>query len=125
MDEDVLRAVVGGDEPVALLIAEPLDGSSWHAIPPLLCAAKRGGMHEATPCVAPTQKFAGLSPGRTGATVAGSSGGAGVSAVVQDVQRAGRLGRTARSTNRARAVLASSRRPSFWMRAAVATSRWL
>src|SRR6478752_1868326 len=39
MDEDVLRAVVGCDEPVALVVAEPLDCSSGHALPPLPCAA--------------------------------------------------------------------------------------
>src|SRR6478735_3307834 len=39
MDEDVLRAVVGCDEPVALVVAEPLDCSSGHALPPLHCAA--------------------------------------------------------------------------------------
>src|SRR6185436_19331945 len=30
MDEDVLRAVIGGDEPVTLVIAEPLDCSGRH-----------------------------------------------------------------------------------------------
>src|SRR4051794_10140288 len=35
MDEDVLRAVIGSDEPVALVVAEPLDSSSRHALPPL------------------------------------------------------------------------------------------
>src|SRR6476469_51021 len=39
MDEDVLRAIVGCDEPVALVVAEPLDCSSGHALPPLHCAA--------------------------------------------------------------------------------------
>src|SRR5215217_8896106 len=39
MDEHVLRAVVGRDEPVALIVAEPLDCSSGHALPPLHCAA--------------------------------------------------------------------------------------
>src|SRR5918996_3703309 len=34
VDEDVLRAVVRGDEPVPLLVAEPLDGSGCHAISP-------------------------------------------------------------------------------------------
>src|SRR3954467_9491760 len=35
MNEDVLRAIVGRDEPVALVVAEPLDSSSRHALPPL------------------------------------------------------------------------------------------
>src|SRR5690242_3577985 len=35
MDEDVLRAVIGRDEPVALVVAEPLDCSSRHLLPPL------------------------------------------------------------------------------------------
>src|ERR1700750_1446858 len=34
MNEDVLRAVIGRDEPVALVVAKPLYGSSMHALPP-------------------------------------------------------------------------------------------
>src|SRR3569623_481257 len=34
MHEDVLRAVIGRDEPVALVVAKPLYGSSRHALPP-------------------------------------------------------------------------------------------
>src|SRR6478752_2469187 len=34
MNEDVLRAVVGRNEPVALVVAEPLNSSSGHALPP-------------------------------------------------------------------------------------------
>src|SRR5437870_12062304 len=41
--EQVLALVVGRDEPEALLVAEPLHGSSCHRFPPgRLCAAKRG-----------------------------------------------------------------------------------
>src|SRR6185503_1330451 len=39
VDEDVLRAVIGCDEPVALVVAEPLDSSGRHTLPPLQCAA--------------------------------------------------------------------------------------
>ena len=40
MDEEVLRAVIGSDEAEALLVAEPLHGSSRHVIAPLrICAA--------------------------------------------------------------------------------------
>src|SRR6476620_11541412 len=39
MYEDVLGAVVGRDEPVALIVAKPLDCSSRHALPPHCCAA--------------------------------------------------------------------------------------
>src|ERR1700680_3857791 len=34
MDEQVLRLVIGRDEPEALLVAEPLYGSSSHCFPP-------------------------------------------------------------------------------------------
>src|SRR5215212_5220785 len=41
--EEVLALVVGRDEPEALVVAEPLDGSGCHGVPPgRLCAAKRG-----------------------------------------------------------------------------------
>src|ERR671918_470576 len=33
MDEDVLRAVIGRDEPEALVVTEPLHGSGWHVVP--------------------------------------------------------------------------------------------
>src|SRR5262245_28519307 len=40
VDEQVLRAVIGGDEAEALLVAEPLHGSTGHVLTPLvLCAA--------------------------------------------------------------------------------------
>src|SRR4051794_2512492 len=41
MDEDVLRAVIGSDEPVALVVAEPLDCSSRHLLPPLVVLRTR------------------------------------------------------------------------------------
>src|SRR5947208_2014509 len=34
MDEQVLSAFVGGDEAIALLLVEPLNGASCHARPP-------------------------------------------------------------------------------------------
>src|SRR5450755_120902 len=50
MNEQVLTLIVGGDEPVALLIAEPFDGSGCHVIfpPGTLRAAKRGRCTMAT-----------------------------------------------------------------------------
>src|SRR5450755_2090561 len=43
MAEEVLALVIGRDEAKALLVAEPLNGSSCHVFPPgRLCAAKRG-----------------------------------------------------------------------------------
>src|SRR5947209_18417474 len=43
MNKQVLTFVIGRDEAVALLIAEPLYGSCSHAFPPgRSCAAKRG-----------------------------------------------------------------------------------
>src|ERR671932_135473 len=39
MDEEILPGVVGGDEAVALVVAEPLDGSCCHAFLHWLCAA--------------------------------------------------------------------------------------
>src|SRR5207237_3676926 len=47
MNEHVLRAIVGCDEPVALVVAKPLDSSSGHVIPPLR-VLRRGGCNEAT-----------------------------------------------------------------------------
>src|SRR5579859_7495340 len=34
MDEQVLARIVGRDKAVALVVAEPLRGSSWHVFPP-------------------------------------------------------------------------------------------
>src|SRR6516165_3017601 len=43
MDEQILARVVRRDEPVALIVAEPLHSSGCHAFPPgRSCAAKRG-----------------------------------------------------------------------------------
>src|SRR4051794_9495431 len=43
VDEQVLALIVGRDEPEALVVAEPLNGSGCHWFPPgRLCAAKRG-----------------------------------------------------------------------------------
>src|SRR6188472_3754002 len=47
MDEDGLGAVVGRNEPVALVVAKPLDCSSRHELPPLMCC-ERGGFGKAT-----------------------------------------------------------------------------
>src|SRR5215217_8995531 len=43
VDEEVLASVVWFDEAVALVIAEPLHGSSGHSGPPVDGAARRGG----------------------------------------------------------------------------------
>src|SRR5437588_7497762 len=43
MDEQVLAGFIGRDEAVALVVAEPFDGSGCHLFPPgRSCAAKRG-----------------------------------------------------------------------------------
>jgi hypothetical protein len=36
MDEEILAAVLGGDEAVSLGIVEPLDGTGCHVFPPLI-----------------------------------------------------------------------------------------
>src|SRR5215216_848174 len=43
VDEEVLASVVWFDEAVALVVAEPLHGSSGHSGPPVDGAARRGG----------------------------------------------------------------------------------
>src|SRR5262245_6515638 len=40
MDEDIVRAIVGCDEPVALVIAEPLHGSGRHLASSYLCCER-------------------------------------------------------------------------------------
>src|SRR5919109_4192961 len=40
MDEYVVRAVVGCDEPVALVVADPLDGSGRHLASYFLCCER-------------------------------------------------------------------------------------
>ena len=70
MDEDVLRAVIGRDEPVALVVAEPLDSSGRHALPPLR-VLRTQRMHEATTASA-THKLSPVYPALTLGTVAGS-----------------------------------------------------
>src|SRR5215470_5889198 len=40
VDEHVVRAVVGCDEPVALVVAEPLDGSGRHLASYFLCCER-------------------------------------------------------------------------------------
>src|ERR671927_904593 len=46
MDKKILPGFVGGDEAVALVVAEPLDGSCCHAVLHGLCAAYAGGCEE-------------------------------------------------------------------------------
>src|SRR5450755_41656 len=44
MDEEILVAVVGGDETEPLVVAEPLNGARRHCVPPLCrCLLRRGG----------------------------------------------------------------------------------
>src|SRR3954452_1505094 len=43
VDEDVLALVVGRDEPEALVVAEPLDGSGGHGVPPGSCVQTKRG----------------------------------------------------------------------------------
>src|SRR6476646_9831645 len=47
MDENILRAVVGRDEPEALLVAKPLHSACWHGAapyhPPQAVASKASG----------------------------------------------------------------------------------
>src|SRR5579859_1931174 len=63
MDEQVLARIVGRDKAVALVVAEPLHGSSWHVFPPgRSCAAKRGRCERATTTNAGTNSPS-LSPG--------------------------------------------------------------
>src|SRR5947208_1633214 len=47
--EQVLALVVGRDEPEALVVTEPLNGSGCHLVPPgMSCAAERGRCNKAT-----------------------------------------------------------------------------
>src|SRR5690349_14947440 len=43
MGEEVLAAVIGRDEPEALLVVEPLHGSCSHGVPSGMCCATRRG----------------------------------------------------------------------------------
>src|SRR5882757_3814802 len=57
MDENVLRAVIGRNEPVALVVAEPLDSSGRHALPPLR-VLRTQRMHGSNDC----ERYAQTSP---------------------------------------------------------------
>src|SRR5213075_3292381 len=70
VNEQVLARVIGRDEAIALVVAEPLHGSCCHVFPPgRSCAAKRGR------CKSNNYErghyFAGRVPGRTLSLAAG------------------------------------------------------
>src|SRR5204863_7494476 len=59
VDEEVLASVVGGDEPVALLVAEPLHGAFCHSclLRPFRCVRRRRGppcTHSLDPGICPS-----------------------------------------------------------------------
>src|SRR5215216_5471479 len=58
MDEHVVGAIVGCDEPVALVVAEPLDGSGRHLASSSLCC--NGGGCEWQRLRAARHNFAGI-----------------------------------------------------------------
>src|SRR3954451_3032220 len=59
MHEQVGRAVVGSDEPEALLVAEPLHCASWHLDPSIGLCRDRGGMKPTTRALT---RFSGIRP---------------------------------------------------------------
>src|SRR5947209_15529471 len=59
VDEEVLGLVVGCDEPEALVVAEPLDGSGSHCVPP-------AGVRAADAEIAEEQKLRALALGESG-----------------------------------------------------------